>query len=61
MVLLIVSQQPTNDFMIPHPWFAPKGNGILVVSKLEGQKRAKEWNAFEDPKPADEDYISAPL
>jgi len=46
--MTIVLQRPTNDFMYPRPWFAPNGNGILVVSKLEGQKRAKEWNAIVD-------------
>ncbi len=45
---VIVLQHPTNDFMYPRPWFAAKGNGILVVSKLEGQKRAQEWNAIVD-------------
>ena len=46
--VMIVLQHPTNDFMYPRPWFARKGNSILVVSKLEGQKRAKEWNAIVD-------------
>lgn len=46
--MTIVLQHPTNDFTYPRPWFAPNGNGIIVVSKLEGQKRAKEWNAIVD-------------
>jgi hypothetical protein len=46
--VVMVLQHPTNDFMYPRPWFASKGNGIFVLSKLEGQKRAKEWNAIVD-------------